>query len=285
MDFSQMLTQHILTQADITVAGIRQPRAEASEFGVIEVDPSRPEQIQRFREKPSDPVGLPDAPDQVLVSMGNYIATRKQLEEAIQLDHANPNSKNDMGGDIVPYFTERKTSFVYDFSQNQVPGASPEDQNYWRDVGSIDAYFEANLDLVAVVPKFNMYNKLWPIHTNYPGLPPAKFLFNEDNRIGYAKNSLVGPGSIISGAKVSHSVISTEVRIGSYSEIQYSIILPNASIDRSVKLNRVIVDKYAKIPAGLEIGFDPELDRSRGFTVTDSGITVVPRFWSEPVNA
>jgi glucose-1-phosphate adenylyltransferase len=280
MDFSQMLTQHILNQAQITVAGFRQPRAQASEFGVIEVDPDQPERIRRFWEKPAEPAGLPDAPDQALVSMGNYIATRADLQEAIRLDHANPTSKHDMGGDMVPYFTERNGSFVYDFTQNQIPGATPEEHSYWRDVGSIEEYFAANLDLVSVVPKFNMYNKLWPIHTNYPGLPPAKFLFNEDNRIGYAKNSLVGPGSIISGAKVSNSIISTEVRIGSFSEIVYSILFPNVTIGRSVKLNRVIVDKYANIPPGLEIGFDAELDRSRGFRVTDSKITVVPRFWN-----
>jgi glucose-1-phosphate adenylyltransferase len=278
MDFSQMLTEHIENHADISVAAIRQPLELASEFGVIEVDGQNPALIHRFLEKPAQAQSLPDAPDQILASMGNYIASVSALNQAIQLDHDNVNSKHDMGGDIVPYFTRRNTSFVYDFIKNTIPG-SADDRDYWRDVGSLDAFYEANMDLIAVVPKFNMYNQKWPIHTNYSGLPPAKFVFNENNRIGYAKNSLVGPGSIISGAKISNSIISTEVRAGSYSDVSDSIVFPNVTIERSVKLKRTIVDKYAHIPEGLEIGFDHDRDRRLGFTVTNSLITVVPRFW------
>ncbi|MDR2539004.1 MAG: glucose-1-phosphate adenylyltransferase [Bifidobacteriaceae bacterium] len=279
MDFSQMLQEHLNNQADITVAAIRQPIELASEFGVIDVDRERPEKIHQFLEKPQSPQGLPYAQHEVLASMGNYIASARALNESILLDHDNPQSKHDMGGDIVPHFTNRGTSFVYDFKKNLIPGEPDLDQNYWRDVGSLDAFYDANMDLVAVVPKFNMYNKQWPIHTNYTGLPPAKFVFNEEQRIGYAKNSLVGPGSIISGAKVNDSIISTEVRIGSYSEIINSIVFPNVNIERSVRLNKVIVDRYAFLPAKIEIGFDRAADLERGFTVTDSGITVVPRFW------
>jgi len=278
MDFSQMLEFHIKHKAKITVAGIRQPLEEASEFGVIEVDAKNRSKIKRFVEKPLSTKGLPDSPQEFLASMGNYIISTDALDQALLADAKNPDSKHDMGGDIVPWFTKRGEAYVYDFTDNYIPGNPKNQKNYWRDVGSIDAYYQANMDLLEVVPHLNMYNKLWPIHTNYDGLPPAKFVHNEDGRIGYAKNSLVGPGTVISGAKVKHSIISSEVRIGSYSDITDSIILPRVQIDRSVRLRKVIVDKDSILCKGVEIGFDHKLDRARGFTVTRSGITVVPHF-------
>src|SRR6476619_8111771 len=208
MDFSQMVEQHIESGAACTVAAIRQPIEMADQFGVIEVDDADPSKIAAFLEKPNDPKGLPDNPDEVLASMGNYVFTAAALEEAVIADHDNEASSNDMGGDIVPYFVGRGEAGVYDFKDNEVPGATDRDRGYWRDVGTIESYYDAHMDLISIHPVFNLYNYDWPIYTSHSPYPPAKFVHGSGDRIGEALNSAVSPGVVVSGAHVYASVLS-----------------------------------------------------------------------------
>ena len=270
MDIDQMLRSHIDSGLGATVAGIRVPRSEASAFGII--DAAEDGKIRQFLEKPADPPGLTDSPDESFASMGNYIFNKDALVAALEADAADENARHDMGGDIIPAFVAKGEAQVYDFTSNSVPGATDEDRNYWRDVGTIDAYFDAHMDLVAVKPNFNLYNNDWPIFTYQRQLPGAKFTLR-----GTAEDSIVSTGSIISGGDVDSSVLSPQVRVDKWAKVEQSILMDNANIGRNAVVRRAILDKNVVVERGAEVGVDHEADRARGFTVSSGGITVVPK--------
>jgi glucose-1-phosphate adenylyltransferase len=273
MDPRQMLEQHIETGAAVTVAALRAPIEQADQFGVVEAGPDG-HTISAFREKPTDAVGLADAPDQVFASMGNYLFSTEALIEAVSDDAQADASKHDMGGNIVPMLVENGAAHVYDFSRNVVPGESERDHGYWRDVGTLDAYFDAHMDLVSVDPVFNLYNMEWPILTWHEPLPPAKFVFDEDGRRGQALDSMVCAGVVISGASARRSVISPGVHLHSWSEVEDSILMPGVQVGRKAVVRRAIVDKNVRIADGAQIGVDAAADRER-FVVSDNGIVVI----------
>lgn len=279
MDFSQMVAQHIDSGFDLTVAGIRQPLELAPSFGVIDTDKTNPQKVAGFIEKPEDPtgLGLADDPGSFLASMGNYVFNAKALVEVLHSDASNSNSHHDMGGNIVPLFAEDGNCGVYDFTFNDVPGATERDKNYWRDVGTIDSFYDANMDLISVSPVFNLYNRQWPLHTNYTGLPPAKFVYGHHERLGHALDSIVSPGTIVSGGEVIGSVISPAVRVNSWASVRESVIFDGAVIGRNAQVNRAILDKRVIVEEGATVGIDHEHDRARGFYVSEGGITVVPK--------
>ena len=278
MDFSQMLDHHIASGLPCTVAGIRQPRSLADQFGVIETDPSDRGKIKAFVEKPKETPGLPDSPDEVLASMGNYIMNADALLEAVTVDAGDESSKHDMGGSIVPWFVNQGAAGVYDFKDNDVPGSSERDRDYWRDVGTVDAFFEAHQDLISVTPVFNLYNDRWPLVAGYQAaMPPAKFVYGHHERLGHAVDSIVSPGVIVSGGEVISSVLSPGVRVNSWSSVRESVLMDGAEVGRNTVVNRAILDKYVRVEEGAMVGIDPEHDRERGFTVTESGITVVAK--------
>jgi glucose-1-phosphate adenylyltransferase len=268
MDPMQMIEAHIDSGAGVTVAGLRRPRASASEFGVIEVGPDG-HKIANFSEKPDDPPSIPGSPEESFVSMGNYVFSTDVLLEALRADAVDPGSVHDMGGNIIPMLTEQGRAFVYDLSFNIVPGATEQDSGYWRDVGSLDSYHDAHLDLVSVHPVFNLYNRRWPILSNIPPLPPAKFVEG-----GNAHESMVGAGSIISGGHVRTSVIATSVSIESDAYVEGSVFMPGVRIGRNAVVRRAILDKNVVIPENAQIGVDLEHDRSR-YTVSPGGIVVL----------
>jgi len=275
MDFQQMVDQHLDSGAGCTVAAIRQPISEADQFGVIKTYDEDPSRIEAFLEKPTNPTGLPDSPNEILASMGNYVFDAKALVEAVTQDSENEESKHDMGGDIVPYFVNRGEAAVYDFKDNDVPGSTERDKDYWRDVGTMDAYFESQMDLVSVHPVFNLYNYDWPLYTHQGPWPPAKFVHGWQGRIGHAVNSIVSPGTVVSGSFVENSVLSPNVMIRSWSTVSDSVLMDNVDVGRHAVVRRAILDKNVVVPEGARIGMDPDEDRARGFHVTDSGITVV----------
>ncbi|XVX21941.1 glucose-1-phosphate adenylyltransferase [Actinomycetota bacterium] len=275
MDFSQMVQQHLESGAKATVAAIRQPIELADQFGVIEVDKADPTKIHQFLEKPSDPEGLPDSPHEVLASMGNYVFDTDALIDAVTRDNANEGSKHDMGGDIIPDFVSRGEAGVYDFKNNDVPGSTDRDRDYWRDVGTLDSYYEAHMDLISIHPIFNLYNYEWPIFTDYGPYPPAKFIHGAQGRFGEALNSMVSPGTIISGARVTGSVLSPSVHINSYTTVDDCVLLDGVRVGRNVQLRKAIIDKNVEIPEGTTIGYDADHDRERGFVVTESGLVIV----------
>ncbi len=275
MDFSQMIQQHVETGAGVTVAAIRQPIAMSDQFGVIEVDPAEPRRIAAFREKPKETSGLPDAPDEIFASMGNYVFDADVLERAVTEDHHREGSKHDMGGDIVPAFVATGDAWAYDFKDNVVPGATDRDRGYWRDVGTIDSYYEAHMDLTSIHPIFNLYNEAWPIFTD-PGIhPPAKFVHGDTGGFGGALNSMVSPGVVVSGSRVDNSVLSPRVFVRSYATVNDSVLLDGVRVGRHAQVRRAIIDKNVVVPEGTTIGVDREHDLARGFVVTESGITVV----------
>ena len=268
MDPMQMIEAHIDSGAGVTVAGLRRPRTSASEFGVIEVA-SDGHRISRFLEKPVDPPAIPGSPDESFVSMGNYVFTTDVLLEVLREDAADPSSVHDMGGNIIPMLTDQGRAFVYDFSSNIVPGATERDSGYWRDVGSLDSYHDSHMDLVSVHPVFNLYNRRWPILSNIPPLPPAKFVEG-----GNAHESMVGAGSIISGGHVRTSVIASNVIVDSGSYVEGSVLMPGVRIGRNAVVRHAILDKNVVIPANAQIGVDLEHDRSK-YTVSSGGIVVL----------
>ena len=268
MDPSQMFAQHLETDAGVTVAAIRVPRAEASEFGVIELAEDGIT-IKAFHEKPANPPAMPGHPDLCLVSMGNYIFRRDIMEEALILDSEDLESRHDLGGNIIPMITRDGGAKVYDFANNVVPGATERDRGYWRDVGSIDAYFAAHMDLVSVHPIFNLYNREWPLLTNPPSLPPAKF-----SEGGIAHDSIVGAGSIIAGGHLNRTVASYDVLVSAGSFVDASVLMPSVKIGERAVVRRAILDKNVIVEPGAQIGVDLERDSQR-FTISPSGIVVV----------
>lgn len=268
MDPRQMLEQHIDSGKAVTIAGIRQPRSEAHAFGVIETGPDG-RTITRFLEKPADPPSIPGSPDESFVSMGNYIFTTKDLVEALQADAADDSSMHDMGGNIIPMMTAAGEAEVYDFADNSVPGATDRDRGYWRDVGTLDSYHEAHMDLVSVHPVFNLYNHRWPILSYSPPLPPAKFVEG-----GSAQDSIIGSGSIISGSHVRASVVSQDVQVLQGAFVEGSVLMPGVRVERGAVVRNAIIDKNVVIPAGVSIGVDHELDRQR-FTMSERGIVAI----------
>jgi len=267
MDPAQMIAQHIETGAGVTVAGIRVPRAEAKAFGCIASDESK--RITEFLEKPSDPPGTPDDPEATFASMGNYLFTTKALLDALHADAEDGDSEHDMGGDIIPRMVTAGDAAVYDFAENKVPGATERDAGYWRDVGTIDAYYEAHTDLVSVHPIFNLYNLQWPIRTASAPLPPAKFVEG-----GIAQDSIVGAGTIISGAIVRRSVISPNVRIQAGAEVSDSVVMPGAQIGRGAIVRGAILEKNVAVPDGGLVGVDLATDRA-SYTVSPGGVVVL----------
>ncbi len=275
MDARQMVEEHIASRASVTVAAIRAPIDQADQFGVIETAPDG-RQIAAFREKPTDAKPLPDAPDQVYASMGNYVFTAEALIDAVTTDAQDETSRHDIGGDLIPMLVERGEARVYDFATNEVPGATERDRGYWRDVGTLDAYYDAHMDLISVTPIFNLYNQEWPIHTFPDPLPPAKFVFDEDGRRGHALDSMVCAGVVLSGGVARRSVLSPGVHLHSYAEVEDSILMNGADVGRNAVVRRAILDKDVRIAPGAEIGVDQEADRER-FTVSAGGVVVIPK--------
>lgn len=268
MDASQMVDAHIESGAACTVAGIRVPRKEADQFGVIKTaaDGVR---IDEFLEKPADPPGLVDSPDESFASMGNYVFTADALVEALERDAADGDSKHDMGGDIIPAFVRAGDAGVYDFKRNDVPGSTTKDRDYWRDVGTMSSYHEAHLDLVSVEPTFNLYNSQWAIFTSHPQLPGAKFVEQAQ-----ADDAIVAAGSVVSGATVTKSVLGHNVYVSTGAHVEGSVVMDNVKIGPGARLVNTIVDKNVVIPDGVEIGVDRAADEAAGFHVSD-GITVL----------
>ncbi|CCH17307.1 glucose-1-phosphate adenylyltransferase [Micromonospora lupini] len=273
MDPRQMVEDHIASGAAVTVAGIRQPLSMADQFGVIEVGEDG-RKIRAFREKPTDAVGLPDAPDEIYASMGNYVFTTRALCEAVERDAADKSSKHDMGGSIIPMLVERGEANVYDFRDNEVPGSNDRDRGYWRDVGTLDSFYDAHMDLINVHPVFNLYNFEWPIYTEQPPWPPAKFVHQWGERVGRAVGSMVSPGVVISGSLVENSIVSPKVRVHSWAHVEGSVLMEGVEIGRHAVVRRAILDKNVFVPEGAEIGVDLEKDRQR-YTVSDNGIVVI----------
>ena len=277
MDFDQMIQAHIESGRGVTVAAIRQPLHLATQFGVIEVDDNDPTKISAFREKPSDPKPLVDAPNEALVSMGNYVFSAQALIDAIEHDGTLEDSSHDMGGDIIPYMVSREDASAYDFTFNQIPGSTERDHSYWRDVGTIESYYEAHMDLISVMPVFNLYNSEWPIHTQQVNLPPAKFVHDGEGNQGRTTDSIVSLGTVVSGGIVERSVLSPNVRVHSRALVTDSVLLDDVQVGRDCTIRKAILDKGVVVADGASIGVDRDRDLARGFTVSDSGITVVAK--------
>jgi glucose-1-phosphate adenylyltransferase len=269
MDYRKMIALHLKGEADLTVAAIRMDRRYSREFGVIEVD--RDWRIIGFQEKPEKPKTIPGDPEGILASMGVYVFKTEILVKRL-IEDVRSDSTHDFGRDIIPTMIGKDRVFAFDFRQGDRGGTG-----YWRDLGTIDAYFDANMDLVSVIPQLNLYDPQWPILTYQPTYPPAKTVLAEKGRVGTAINSIISNGCIISGGSVKRSVLSPKVVVHSYAEIEDSILLEGVDIGRYAKIRRTIIDKGVQIPEGLEIGYDLDQDGKR-FTVTGSGIVVVPKW-------
>jgi glucose-1-phosphate adenylyltransferase len=271
MNYHEMLDWHRQQNADITIATLRVGREEAPRFGVAQIEADY--RIVGFMEKPKPPDAFPSRfdPEMISASMGIYAFNTEFLIRVLHEDAQDPNSSHDFGKDVIPNNLQRARVVAYDFHD-----INAKQRRYWRDVGTLDAYYEANMDLVDVVPEFNLYDSRWPIRTKVTQQPPAKFVFaQEGRRMGIAVDSIVSAGSIVSGGRVLHSVLSPGVRVNSYCEVEYSILLPGVDIGRYSRIRRAIINTGVKIPESSTIGFDQEADRSKGYTITDCGITVV----------
>ncbi|NIS72249.1 MAG: glucose-1-phosphate adenylyltransferase [Proteobacteria bacterium] len=269
MDYRRMIDFHIQTRADLSLAVLQVNKHFSEEFGVVEVDERY--RVRGFQEKPSHPKTMPDKADCILASMGIYVFNTEILVRRLIDDFRNEKSSHDFGKDVIPAMVKKDKVFAYNFVQTET--GAPE---YWRDVGTLDAYWEANMDLVRVTPQFNLYDAEWPIHTFQGHYPPAKTVHAEEGRTGTAINSLVSAGCIISGAKVINSLLSPNVHVHSYAEVEDSIIMEGVEVEEGARVKRSIIDKNVRIPAGIDIGYDLRRDRKR-FTVTESGIVVIPR--------
>lgn len=274
MDYSKLMERHLENHADATVGALRVGvSAAARQFGVIQVDADN--RIVGFEEKPAEPKPIPGDPQHCLASMGIYVFNARFLFEQLCLDATRPASKHDFGQNVIPSVIQTHRIFVYPFLDE-----NRKQEAYWRDVGTLDAYFEANMDLISVDPQLNLYDRHWPIRTHQPNLPPPKFVFAEKGdtaRRGQALDSIVCQGTIVSGGQVERSILGADVRINSYSQVEDSILFDGVQVGRHAKVRRAIIDKEVQIPAGIEIGYDHELDRSRGFTVTEKGVTVIAK--------
>ncbi len=274
MDPRQMVEQHVASGAGVTVAGIRVPRSEARGFGVISTAADG-RHIEAFLEKPVDPPGLADDPDSTYASMGNYVFSTEALLEIVKIDAGDEGSVHDMGGSIIPMMVAKGDAEVYDFSQNRVPGSTERDAGYWRDVGTLDSYYDAHMDLVSIHPVFNLYNRHWPILTSAPALPPAKFVFEEPGRVGMAVDSLVSQGAIVAGGEVRKSILSPGVRVHSGSSVTGSVLMHGVDVGRGAVVRNAILDKNVVVWPGAQIGVDQDADRDRGFRVTEGGVVVL----------
>ena len=274
MDVAQMFEQHLETGAGVTVAGIPVPIEEASQFGIIEAGEDG--KILSFLEKPDEPKPMPGDPSRAFASMGNYIFRADVLRQVVTADAENAESRHDMGGDIVPALVEAGDASVYNFLDNEVPGQSERERGYWRDVGTLDAYYQASMDLVAIEPTFDLYNRRWPILTGIFPHPPAKFVHEHGPRVGRAVNSLVAPGAVVSGGNVRQSILSPEVRINSFSTVEGCVLFQNVDIGRNAVVRRAVIDKNVEVPDGAEIGVDLDRDRER-FTVSEGGVVVIEK--------
>lgn len=277
MDVSQMLAYHKNKGSDLTISAIPVPIEEASEFGIIEVDDDW--KLVNFVEKPKEtPRTIPGNPNMCLASMGNYIFDKDTLVNAIFKDAGLHSSSHDFGKNVIPtMLKEGKNIYIYNFNENYFPGMTSSEKGYWRDVGSIDAYWQANMDLIDYNPELNLYSKEWPLRTFNYNYPPAKFIWEEGDRVGMATNSMVSEGCIISGGSLSRCILSPKVRINSYSQISESILMENVSVGRHSEIRRAIIDKNVEIPPYTKIGFDREEDIRKGFSVSPNGVTVVPK--------
>lgn len=275
MDISHMIDYHLEKNADVTVAAYPTPVEDATRFGVLQVDDDFA--ITEFQEKPKAPNPIPGDPTRALASMGNYVFSRDALFEMLNEDAAEPGSEHDFGKNVLPDALARGRRLVaYDFARNPIPGQEGPN-TYWRDVGTLDSYHAANMDLVAVTPEFDLYNDAWPLRTSVEYSPPAKFVHEEEGRRGQAFNSLVAGGVVVSGAVVRGSVVSRRVRIGSYSSVERSVLLDDVVVGRDCTIRDAILDKNVHLPDGTRIGVNAEEDRARGFTVTEAGVTAVPK--------
>lgn len=277
MDVRQMLHFHLDREAEVTVAAIPMPRAEAHQFGVLEVDEHG--RIKAFHEKVPDPPAMPGRPDMCLVSMGNYVFRTDVLVRELQLDAQLESSKHDFGYNVLPRMVaEGRSVWAYDFATNEVPGEEERGGGYWRDIGTVDAYWEAQMDLIEIHPLCNLYNTRWPIRTGVTHDPPAKFVFRDEAqaRVGIATDSLVSHGCIISGGRIHRSVLGVGCRINSFSEVEESVLFENVRVGRHARVRRAIIDKDVEIPSGAVIGYDLEQDRKR-FFVSDRGLVVIPK--------
>lgn len=271
MDYAKMLAEHVARAADVSIACVEVPLRDASQLGIMEVDESW--RIAGFAEKPAVPVPMPGRSDVALASMGVYVFNTGFLIEQLRRDEQDPQSSHDFGKNIIPQVVRQGArAYAHQFADSCVNMS--DGKPYWRDVGSIDAFWEANLELTAVTPDLNLYDSEWPIWTYQEQLPPAKFVFDDESRRGHVVNSLVAGGCIVSGAEVRRSVLFSAVRVHSYAKLDQCVVLPNVDIGRHVRLQRVVIDRQCRIPEGTIVGFDPAEDRRR-FHVTDAGVTLI----------